>query len=71
MLAVSLSEFIENTQDGIAVPAETCMQVLNKTIKGVTLEEADERAEKNNENEGSENDDSENDPDSMASDWNT
>lgn len=35
MLAVSLSEFIGNTHDGIAVPAEICMQVLNKTIQGI------------------------------------
>lgn len=33
MLAVSLSEFIGNTHDGIAVPAEICMQVLNQATR--------------------------------------
>lgn len=69
MLAVSLSEFIGNTHDGIAVPAEICMQVLNKTIQGVTLEGENERTEKGNEDEDSESDDPEND--SITSDWNT
>jgi len=45
------------------------MQVLNKTIQGVTLEGENERAEKGNEDEDSESDDPEND--SIASDWNT
>lgn len=69
MLAISLSKFIGNTHGGIAMPAEICMQVLNKTIQGVTLEGENERAEKGNEDEDSESDDPEND--SIVSDWNT
>lgn len=69
MLAVSLSEFIGNTHDGIAVPAEIYMQVLNKIIQGVTLERENEHAEKGNEDEDNKNNDPEND--SIASDWNT
>lgn len=69
MVAVSLSEFIGNTYDGVPVPVEICLQALNKTIQGITLEEENERAEKNNEDEDSESDDPEDD--SIASDWNT
>lgn len=51
MLAVSLSESIGNTSDGVPVPAEIRIQALNKTIQGIPLREIEDNVEEPNEDQ--------------------
>lgn len=67
VLAVSLSESIGNTSDGVPVPAEIRIQALNKTIQGIPLREIEDNAEEANEDEVSESSDAEDD--TIDTDW--
>ncbi|TGZ47630.1 hypothetical protein DBV15_13001, partial [Temnothorax longispinosus] len=64
ILAVSLSESIGNTSDGVPVPAEIRIQALNKTIQGVPFKDIEDNVEESNED--SESSDAEDDIDT---DW--
>lgn len=67
VLAVSLSESIGNTSDGVPVPAEIRIQALNKTIQGIPLSEIEDNAKEGNEDEVSESSDAEDD--AIDTDW--
>lgn len=67
VLAVSLSEMIGNTSNGVPVPAELRIQVLNKSIKGVSLKEIENNVEEFNNDKVSETSDAEDD--GIDTDW--
>ncbi|EFN79296.1 hypothetical protein EAI_06946 [Harpegnathos saltator] len=58
---------IGNTSDGVPVPAELRIQVLNKTIEGVSLKEIEDNVEEFNNDKVSETSDAEDD--GIDTDW--
>lgn len=56
VLAVALSEYLGTTKEGVAVPAQIRIEVLNRTIKGIAFTDLNADDNEATQDENSDND---------------